>query len=339
MDNKNTKIYNAGPNSDWTEIDRFVRNHQNGNFFHTSYFQRVYQAEKNHQPFAIILKKNNQIAGVLAGVRQYIGAKYIGKTISRSIIWGGPLVLDNDPGIAWKIMAAYLKRFGSKSFYTEIRNLHDISAFDKLLKQLAFNFTPHLDIHHNLTSDPDESWQRVHKNRRKEIRKAERKGVVTREISKQEKSLLEAGIQMLQQLYKRLKLPLPDKIFFNECSELLMPEGVVRVFGAFFDNKLIGIRWVLCFEKQIYDWYAAADEANLHLRPNDVLPWTVIKWGCENGYNRFDFGGAGKPGKAYGVRDFKIRFGGNLVSLGRYYHSPFPLAYHFALGLKGIFGK
>ena len=37
------------------------------------------------------------------------------------------------------------------------------------------------------------------------------------------------------------------------------------------------------------------------------------------------FGGAGKPDKPYGVRDYKLKFGGQLVNWGRFekVHKPF----------------
>jgi lipid II:glycine glycyltransferase (peptidoglycan interpeptide bridge formation enzyme) len=43
-----------------------------------------------------------------------------------------------------------------------------------------------------------------------------------------------------------------------------------------------------------------------------------MNWCCHNGYKVFDFGGAGIPGKEYGVREFKKQFGGKLVNYGRF---------------------
>jgi lipid II:glycine glycyltransferase (peptidoglycan interpeptide bridge formation enzyme) len=45
--------------------------------------------------------------------------------------------------------------------------------------------------------------------------------------------------------------------------------------------------------------------------------WEILRWGAENGYKVYDFGGAGKPEERSGVRDFKAKFGGQLVSYGR----------------------
>ena len=43
-----------------------------------------------------------------------------------------------------------------------------------------------------------------------------------------------------------------------------------------------------------------------------------MNWGIETGCHTFDFGGAGKPGVSYGVKDYKLKFGGELVNFGRF---------------------
>jgi lipid II:glycine glycyltransferase (peptidoglycan interpeptide bridge formation enzyme) len=62
--------------------------------------------------------------------------------------------------------------------------------------------------------------------------------------------------------------------------------------------------------------------------PNELLAWYILRWGAENGYQVYDFGGAGKPDEEYGVRDFKAKFGGQLVNFGRNtcVHAPLALA-------------
>jgi lipid II:glycine glycyltransferase (peptidoglycan interpeptide bridge formation enzyme) len=55
-----------------------------------------------------------------------------------------------------------------------------------------------------------------------------------------------------------------------------------------------------------------------------MLAWHALAWGSEHGFRVMDFGGAGKPGEDYGVRDFKAKFKGDLVNYGRnvYVHAP-----------------
>ena len=51
--------------------------------------------------------------------------------------------------------------------------------------------------------------------------------------------------------------------------------------------------------------------------PDLPLVWHALELGNRSGYRLFDFGGAGRPDEAYGVRDFKAKFGGELVNYGR----------------------
>jgi len=70
---------------------------------------------------------------------------------------------------------------------------------------------------------------------------------------------------------------------------------------------------ILLYKKKIFDWYAGASSEHLNLFPNDAMVWHVLEYGCRNGCELFDFGGAGVPNEEYGVREFKKRFGGQLV--------------------------
>jgi serine/alanine adding enzyme len=62
--------------------------------------------------------------------------------------------------------------------------------------------------------------------------------------------------------------------------------------------------------------------------PAECITWHRIDWGRGHGFAHYDFGGAGSPHKRYGVRDFKAKFGGQLVNFGRYrkVYSPWKLA-------------
>ena len=55
---------------------------------------------------------------------------------------------------------------------------------------------------------------------------------------------------------------------------------------------------------------------------------------AEHNMPRFDMMGAGKPDEAYGVRDFKARFGGKEVEHGRFLCVTKPLLYK--IGVLGV---
>ncbi len=73
----------------------------------------------------------------------------------------------------------------------------------------------------------------------------------------------------------------------------------------------------LLYKKTIYGWYGGVVRSYNEHAPNELLTWHVLQWGAMNGYGVYDFGGAGKPDETYGVRDFKAKFGGELINFGR----------------------
>jgi len=54
--------------------------------------------------------------------------------------------------------------------------------------------------------------------------------------------------------------------------------------------------------------YAASDRDAWNLRPNHLVVWDAIRWGCENGYRSFDFGRTDTHNS--GLRSFKSGWGG-----------------------------
>jgi len=182
-----------------------------------------------------------------------------------------------------------------------------------------------LDIIHDLTSPVEKQFKALHKGRRKNIRRAERLNLVFREVKN--RAEFTKAYELVKSTYQKVRLPMPDKDYFSIAYDKLAQKDIFKTFVAVFNNQIIATRMVLCFNHSIYDWYAGASEKHLDKYPNDYLPWKIMQWGKNNGYKTFDFGGAGKPGEEYGVRDFKLKFGGELVNWGRFekVHQPLML--------------
>ncbi|MFZ4059353.1 MAG: GNAT family N-acetyltransferase [Ferruginibacter sp.] len=102
------------------------------------------------------------------------------------------------------------------------------------------------------------------------------------------------------------------------------------LFELKYNNVIIGVRFVLKFKNDLYGWYAGSLSKYYSYFPNDLLIWETIKWGAENGYKLFDYGGAGNPNVDYGVRKFKLQSGGEIVNYGRYELVHKPFAYFIA---------
>ena len=68
-----------------------------------------------------------------------------------------------------------------------------------------------------------------------------------------------------------------------------------------------------------YDWYRASIAEDIEgVYPSVVSTWSALQYASDNGGGLFDFMGAGPQNKPYGVRDFKLKFGGTLTPEYRY---------------------
>ena len=308
-------------NKKWTQ---FVAKHPKSNIFQTPEMHELYKLTTNYEPiFLAAVNENDELQGVLLAVVQREHKGFLGKFSARSIIWGGPIIKDNNPTVLDFILVEYSKIIKGKAIYTQFRNQWEWSSKEKeVFKQNGFRIEEHLDILISLKTTGTGLLDGMHQGRRKNIRRAQRIPLEFTEIVEY-KGLMDC-VQMIKKTYNRVGLPYPDSQFFINAHERFKGIGGLKVFAARYNGEIIACRFVLCHNKLIYDWYAGAQEKHLNKYPNDFLPFKVMEWGISNGYEIFDFGGAGKPNKEYGVRDFKLKFGGELVEFGRFerVHNP-----------------
>lgn len=299
---------------DWAD---FVKNHPQGNIFQSPEMYQVYQKTKNYEPvFLAVTDDKNEVLGTLLAVIQKEHGGFLGMFSARSIIIGGPLIKDNNLDVLSFILDAYEKEIKGKAIYTQIRNMFDQSWAKDLYASRFFQYEPHLDILHDLEKPVSEQFDSFHSGRKKNIRRAERAQLEFTELHTEAE--FESALSLIEETYRRVKLPMPDKSLFLESYNQLKDNKIFKFFAAILDNEIIACRMVLCHNGMVYDWYAGASNNHLNKYPNDFLPWKVMEWGSLNGYKSFDFGGAGKPNVPYGVRDHKLKFGGELVEFGRF---------------------
>ena len=300
------------------KIKDFEINYTRNNIFQTPEMYEVYKNTKNYEPvYLSVVDEKKNLLGSLLAVIQKEHSGLLGKLSSRAIIWGGPLVKNNDLEILDFILSEFNKIVKRKAIYTQFRNMWEYTEEEKgIFKKNGFLFEEHLDIIHDLALADDQFFEKMHKGRRKNVRRAIRKGLDFEEISTL-KELLES-LKLIRNTYSRVKMPMPDESFFISVFNDFHDKEMVKFFGCKINGKLIGTRYVFIYNKLVYDWYAGTDDNYLDYYPNDFLPFKIMQWGRNNGYKTFQFGGAGKPNKPYGVRDYKLKSGGELVNWGRF---------------------
>lgn len=305
----------------------FLRSNDKSNIFQAPEMFAVFQATKNYEPLYIgITNDSHEIIGSMIAVVQKEFTGILSSYTSRAIIWGGPLIKDDNPLILETILREYNYLIKHKAVFSQFRNLWNWSAEEKeIFKANGFGYEEHLDIIHDLRVPVEKQLMQIHKGRRKNISRAIRKGVQFDEITNKQ-DLIES-FSLLEETYERVSLPLPDKSLFIAAFNHLHNSNKLKIFKTSHKGNIISVRYVLCYNHLLYDWFAGSRYDHLDKYPNDFLPWKIMEWGTENGYKYFDFGGAGKPKQPYGVREHKLKFGGKLVEYGRFekIHKPFKI--------------
>ena len=295
----------------------FVYKHPHCNIFQSPEMYEVYKATKNYEPFFIaVVNDQNEILGTLLAVIQKEHLGLLGIFSARAIIWGGPLVKDNNLKVLDFILSEYNKVIKRRAIYSQFRNLWNFENVKHVFLSNGYKYEDHLNILVDLKKSQENLINELSYNRRYGIRRAKREGVkfsIENDIS-----ALKECYKILYEVYTYAKLPLPDFTLFSSLYEITNERLGIKIFTAQYDYKIIGCLLGLYYKDIIYDFYAGSYHKFYKKYPNDLIPLEIFLWAKENGFKTFDFGGAGKPHEEYRVRDYKKQFGGEFVNYGRF---------------------
>jgi len=301
----------------WSE---FVYNYEHGNIFQTPEMAEVYKRTKNYEPIslAVIDDDTNEMLGVLLAVVVKVKSGFFASFSTRSVIHGGPLVVEGEKGIkALKVLMEYYDKIAcKKALYTEIRNIWDTTCISDTFNWMGYEYEDHLNFLVDLTKSKEELWSNLSKSKRRFIRKAREKGVTVEEIKNHDP--ISSFYDLLQQTYKNAKIPLADISLFESAFDILTSKNILKFFMAKYKDEYIGGIMTPIYKGVITEWYVTGSRAHSKFYPSEIVTWHPVEWGSENGYRIFDFCGAGNPKEEYGVREFKRGFGGEMVNFGRY---------------------
>lgn len=267
------------------------------------------------EAFVVAVESDGKLKGLVVGYIQKDGGKLKQFFSRRAIVNGGPLLAEDITEEELRAMLDALRRnLKREAIYIETRNFNDYSRWRKVFESCGFGYELHLNFHVN-TESVDLAQANIGKHRWRYIRISMRDGAKLVESPSWEQ--VEKYYGLLADLYKtKVKTPLFPIDFFEKLYAL----SDVKFFLVELEGEIIGGSVCVCLEgRTVYEWFKYGNEhyrKNIH--PSSVATWLGIKYAAENGYPRYDFMGAGKPNEAYGVRDFKAEFGGELVEFGRF---------------------
>lgn len=284
------------------------------------------------EAFAYAVEADGRLKGVVVGYIQKDGGKIKRFISRRAIVLGGPLLADDISDEELSLLLSTLKeRAGKKAIFVETRNFNDYSRWRPIFEKNGFQYQPHYDIHVDTTS-LDVVNEHLGKSRKRDIRVSMRDGASA--VARPTLAQVHELYGILKNLYEtKVKTPFFPLEFFErllalDSSAFLLVEYEGRIVGG---TVCVGLPGVA-----LYEMYACGEDGvHKTIFPSEVATFSGLQYAAENGYPEFDMMGAGKPDDGgYGVRDFKLKFGGELLELGRYNYVSKPLL--FQIGKLGV---
>lgn len=299
----------------------FVLRHPNGSVFHTPEMHRVFAETRNHRPSVwAAVDGDGDIRALFTPVTIATVGGPIRRLTTRVVAFAEPLF--DDPGALRALLHAYRQEAPRSALFTEIRNLADTGDGAAVLTEAGFRHERHLNFLIDLTLPEDELWAKVAASARRNVQKARRRGVLIEEA--EDRAGIAAAYEVLREVYRRIRVPLPDRSLFEAAHRILGPSGCFTMLLARLDGRTIGALSLLFHRDVVTYWYTGTLREHATYRAGDLLVAHAIELGRSLGCRVMDFGGAGRPDEPYGVRDFKAKYGGRLVDFGRDVWVPSP---------------
>lgn len=285
-------------------------------WFQTQEAYGFYDSLSFLEAFALGVEDGGKLKGVVVGFVQKDGGKLKQYLSRRAIINGGPLLADDITDEELSLLLDALKsRLKRKAIYIETRNFNDYCRWRSVFEACGFVYETHYDIWVD-TTDMDMVNEHLGKSRKRDIRVSLRDGATLVTVPTIEQ--VRSYYQILNDLYQtKVKTPLFPLEFFEKLyglysSAFLLVEYDGQIVGG---TVCVGLRG-----KALYEMFACGrDGVHKNIFPSELATFAGLQYAVGHGMPRFDMMGAGKPDDGgYGVRDFKLKFGGKLLELGRY---------------------
>lgn len=309
----------------WSE---FANSHAHGTVFHTPYIYGAWDSAINHESFAYCaINENKQISALLVGFYQTVKPGILAGLSRRAVMLQAPIY--NDPEALKVLLRHYLQNSAKNTVYTEIRNHYLDYHYQQICESLNFTWEGHYNIIKAIPVTCEALWKETGRKRKDGINKARKFSFEVVTASSQQ--AVENFYPLLKRKYSDLKLPIPDRGFFEHCRKHDTLSSC-KFFELRENGKVRISLLAFLYKETLHALFIGIDQDPdfIRKRPVDYFYYEVMSWCVENEVRYFDWMGAGKPGVPYGVRDFKLQYGGELVNYGRFIYVHKPLMMYIA---------
>lgn len=291
-------------------------------FFQSIPFFKLVCSSENFSPTLFLVYKEKELVASLLAVKIMEAKGIKGVLSSRVVIYGGPVFYDkqNHEYLSEIILKQINTSYRNKVVFIQFRNFTDLSSLKPTFEKMEYSLQERLNLLVN-TTDPKETWNNMSSNRRRQVKKSLQNGAEI--IEAQTIEQVNKFYDILDNLYKnKVHKPLPRYSLFKNFYTHIHGTGWGIILLVSYQEEIIGgILSPITPEKTIFEWYVCGlDEEykDKKIYPSVLATWAAMDYALKNNIPQFDFMGVGIPERDYGVRDFKKRFGGEMVNYGRF---------------------
>jgi serine/alanine adding enzyme len=312
-------------------ISAFLYSQPGNTIFQSPDFYHFYLSINNFTPYYFLLYNDNEVIGLMLAViiRETKGLFAI--MGSRCVVYGGPIVLNDNQDYLSKLLNSLNTAISRISVLTQFRNFRIWSEESiRVFKNNGFIFHDHLNLVIE-NHESDATLRGMNSSRRRQLRKGLKSGAILKPAASI--SEVKELYEILYILYRqKVRKPLPKWPFFEQFYNQLVLSGKGVIMLVYFNDKVIGgIVSPVTPGRTIYELYICGlDKDYPGQYPSVLATWAALDWAAKNNIPEFDFLGLGKPEIPYGVRNFKLRFGGEQVNYGRFGRQNYRIMYAIA---------
>jgi len=280
----------CGKDVDQKEWDALA-SHLGGGYFHC-YAQIKFSAARSHaEPlFVKGLNKEGACIGIAACLIEKSRIWPLSRYCNRASFYALPLA-NNNPETERSLLSVLENHLHQSGvFYIEVAS-YDSANSESILGSLQYILKTRYEYYFDLHKSLDDLLHRMNSSKRKQLRKAERLGVETKEeFSMQAMEYVQTFHTLSMQ---RRNIPVrPWNDHDRTITAELLASGRIKILVSYHDREPVNAEMIGIFNHQAYGLVSgSSDQGNKVCGPIH-LTWTAIKIFKDEGYSVLSLGGA-----------------------------------------------
>ncbi len=281
----------------------FISCHDDAVFYHTLAWRDFVHTVFGHRPYYLVCEQGDRITGVLPMFLvsyPMLGSKLI--SLPYDIGAGGPLAEDV-PAASQLARHAMILATQLGVGYLQFR----CAGTNAALAQLDLDESEPVILSEIALDNEHDVWSRIEKDHRKAIRKAQTRGVVTREAESLDDYLKFFNVYL--QVFRAFGTPPYGQDYFEHLWHDLAPAGHARLVLTEVEGRCVGGLLMFAFGRNLTSKFAAVLPEAVPLRAYPALYWRAIEIGLQENFARLSWGTSSRD--QTGLIEFKERWGAN----------------------------